>query len=146
MRGKARTTEQKHELFTKIEPYLKEGLSLRKACEITSLPYTTMRDTMESDLILRTKMTIAQHEMLSMAWKNVRKNIEKGDVKTSQWYIEKMGTIEPLTHPYEGGAMEQKSRSDSVLWSAFFGPKSTDILIEAFDELEAEREEVEQAQ
>ncbi len=140
MQGKARTKTQKHELFTKIEPYLKEGLSLRKACEIAVVPYTTMRDIMESDLILRTKMTIAQHEMLSMAWKNVRKNIEKGDVKTSQWYIEKMGTAEPLTHAYEGGELERKGRSDGDLYAAFFGPKSTDTLIELFDEEEAERE------
>ena len=54
MNGKARTTEQKHELFSAIEPYLKEGLSLRKACEITNVPYTTMRDIMEGDLLLRT--------------------------------------------------------------------------------------------
>ena len=129
MRGQARTPEQKHELFNVIELYLKEGLSLRKACEITNLSYTTMGDIMESSLTLRTKMTIAQHEMLSLAWNNVRKSLEEGDVKTSQWYIEKIGTAEPLAHAYEGGEMEQKSRSDTVLWSALFGPKSTEIII-----------------
>ncbi|MFT7645163.1 MAG: hypothetical protein ACI9BF_000836 [Candidatus Paceibacteria bacterium] len=139
MRGKARTTEQKHELFTKIEPYLKEGLSLRKACEITSVPYTTMRDTMEGDLLLRTKMTTAQSELLSLAWKNVRKNLEKGDVKTSQWYIEKMGTAEPLSHAYEGGEMERKSRSDGHLHAAIFGPKSTETIIEVLEEMDTER-------
>lgn len=97
MQGKARTQDQKTKLFNKIEPYLKKGLSLRKACEVTQVPYTSMRDIMESDLLLRTKMSITQHELLSLAWKNVRNNIEKGDVKTSQWYIEKVGTAEPLT-------------------------------------------------
>lgn len=140
MQGRQRTTAQKRELYEKIEPFLKEGLSLRKACEVANVPYTSMRDIMESDLLLRTKMTIAQHEMLSMAWKNVRKSLEKGDVKTSQWYIEKMGTAEPLTHPYEGGEMEQKSRSDSMLWAALFGPKSTDTLIEVLEEREREIE------
>jgi hypothetical protein len=140
MQGKPRTKTQKHELFTKIEPYLKEGLSLRKACEMGGVPYTSMRDIMESDLILRTKMSIAQSEMLSLAWKNVRGRIEAGDVKTSQWYIEKMGTAEPLTHAYEGGELERKGRSDGDLYAAFFGAKSTDTLIEVFDEIEAERE------
>lgn len=146
MRGIARTTKEKHELFSVIEPYLKEGLSLRKACEIKNVPYTTMRDVMEGDLLLRTKMTTAQSELLSLAWKNVRKSLEKGDVKTSQWYIEKMGTAEPLSHAYEGGDTERRSRSDAQLYAAFFGPKSTDALIGAFDEIEAEREEIEQAQ
>ena len=139
MKGKARTTEQKHELFSLIEPYLKEGLSLRKACEITNVPYTTMRDIMEGDLLLRTKMTTAQSELLSLAWKNIRRNLEKGDVKTSQWYIEKMGTAEPLSHAYEGGDAERQSRSDAHLYAALFGPKSTETIIEVLEEIDAER-------
>jgi len=138
MKGKARTTEQKHELFERIEPYLKEGLSLRKACEITNVPYTTMRDIMEGDLLLRTKMTTAQSELLSLAWKNVRRNLEKGDVKTSQWYIEKVGTPEPLSHAYEGGAVERESRSSGHLHAALFGPKSTETIIGALEELDEE--------
>ena len=140
MNGKARTTEQKHELFSAIEPYLKEGLSLRKACEITNVPYTTMRDIIEGDLLLRTKMTTAQSELLSLAWKNVRRNLEKGDVKTSQWYIEKMGTAESLSHAYEGGDIERKSRSDGHLYAALFGPKSTEAMIDVLEERERDLE------
>ena len=143
MRGKARTAEQKHELFSIVEPYLKEGLSLRKACEITSTSYSTMRDIVRGNLLLCTKMSIAQSELLSLAWKNVRNSMEKGDVKTSQWYIEKMGTAEPLTDSYEGGDKERQSRSDSHLWDGLFGPKSTETIIGVLEEIDKEREQVE---
>jgi hypothetical protein len=139
MQGKSRTKAQKQALYEQVEPYLKEGLSLRKACEITQVPYTTMRDIMENDLLLRTKMSVAQHELLSLAWKNVRKQIENGDVKASQWYIEKMGTAEPLSHAYEGGEKERKERSDGHLHAAIFGPKSTETIIEVLEDMDAER-------
>jgi len=131
MRGQARTIKQKHELFTRIEPYLKEGLSVRKACEITSLPYSTMRDLIQGDLLLRTKMSIAQSELLSLAWKNVRTSLQGGNVKTSQWYIEKMGTAEPLTDAFEGGSREQDSRDNSMFFSFFNGKKDPGILFDA---------------
>lgn len=140
MQGKKRTTGQKQELYERLEPFFKEGMSLHKACEVADVPYTSMRDIMDDDLILRTKMKIAQSEMLSLAWKNVRQNLEKGDVKTSMWLIEKIGNPEPLTHAYEGGKEEQESRQSSKLMAALFGPESTETLIEVFDELEAERE------
>ena len=138
MRGKARTTKEKHELFSVVEPYLKEGLSLRKACEITSTSYSTMRDIIRGDLLLCTKMSVAQSELLSLAWKNVRNSMEKGDVKISQWYIEKMGTTEPLSNPYEGGETERRSRSDGYVWEGLFGHKSTETIIGALEELEEE--------
>ena len=133
MRGKARTIEQKHELFARIEPYLKEGLSVRKACEITSLPYSTMRDIIQGDLLLRTKMSVAQSELLSLAWKNVRTSLQSGDIKTSQWYIEKIGVAEPLIDAFEGGRQEQDDRDTSMLFSLFNGKQDIGV---TFDMLE----------
>jgi hypothetical protein len=128
MRGKARTIKETNELFSKIEPYLKEGLSLRKACEITNVPYLSMRDIIKNDLLLRTKMTIAQSELLSLVWSNVRKSLETGDVRTSQWYIEKVGNSEPLSNSYEGGSIERESRSNGELHEALFGAKSIETI------------------
>jgi hypothetical protein len=135
MRGKARTIEEKHELFKQIEPHLKEGLSVRKACEITSLPYSTMRDLIQGDLLLRTKMSIAQSELLSLAWKSVRTSLQTGDVKTAQWYIEKMGMAEPLADAFEGGLKEQDSRDTSMLYSMFNGKNDIGVVFDTMEEI-----------
>ena len=46
MRGQKRTKEEQHELFLVLEGYLKMGFSLKKACSLADLPYSTMRETL----------------------------------------------------------------------------------------------------
>ncbi len=135
MKGKPRTNEEKHELFEEIKPYLEQGLSLRKSCNIANIPYTSMRDIISNNLLLRTKMTIAQSSLISKALSNVKERIEAGDIKVSQWYIERVGTLEPLTDPYEGGNNEKRLRVDSY-WSGLFGDNKEEVLMEAVDTIE----------
>jgi hypothetical protein len=44
MRGKKRTKEEWYELFSALESYLEMGFSLKKACSLADVPYSTMRD------------------------------------------------------------------------------------------------------
>ncbi len=43
------TNKQKHMMVRQIEPYLKSGLSIRKACEQSGVPRSTFYDIMASD-------------------------------------------------------------------------------------------------
>lgn len=43
------TEEQKNEIVRKLEPYLKAGLSIKKACAEANIPKSTVYDYMESD-------------------------------------------------------------------------------------------------
>ena len=108
MRGKTRTQDQKYELFSIIEPHLKDGYSLRRSCHITNVPYTSMRDAIRDDEVLRTKMTVAQNDLVNLAWKNVRNSLTEGDLKTSKWFLEKKTTFEDMRDPYEGGSSEPR--------------------------------------
>jgi len=115
MKGSARTKEEKHELFEVIEPFLQEGVSLRKSCEITGIPYTTMRDIVKSDEVLRVKMHIAQRYLIDLAIDTVRKSLKEGNIKTAIWFLDRAKNIEPLVDVYEGGIKEQEDRGNSAV-------------------------------
>lgn len=107
MRGKARTTIEKHELYEAIVPFLKQGFSLKKACNLAQVPYSTMRDIHLAYAPLRAATTSLQNDVNVKARQNIIKKIEKGDVKLSQWWLERFDTLEPQTDPVFGGESEE---------------------------------------
>lgn len=106
MRGKARTTEEKHELFEELERYLKLGFSLKKACNLADVPYSTMRDITTSYKPLRAYTSALQNDVNVRARQNVIDQIDKGDLKASQWWLERFDTPEPQLSVVYGGESE----------------------------------------
>jgi hypothetical protein len=106
MRGKARTNEEKYELFDELERYLKLGFSLKKACNLADVPYSTMRDITTSYKPLRAYTSALQNDVNVRARQNVIDQIDKGDLKASQWWIERFDTPEPQLSAVYGGESE----------------------------------------
>lgn len=106
MRGKKRTKEEKHELFEALEYYLSLGFSLKKACNMADIPYSSMRDMLNISEPLRARTTALQNSVNVTARANVISSIEKGDVNTSKWWLERFDHLEPQMSPQFGGAEE----------------------------------------
>lgn len=106
MRGQKRTDEEKHELFSTLEEYLKMGFSLKKACSYANLPYSTIRDIVSSYQPLRAKTTALQNTVNVKARENIIKSIEAGNIKDSKWWLEKFDHLEPQDSPEFGGLKE----------------------------------------
>jgi len=106
MRGKARTNEEKHELFDELEQYLRLGFSLKKACNLADVPYSTMRDITTAYKPLRAYTNALQNDVNVRARQNVIDQIDKGDLKASQWWLERFDTPEPQLSAVYGGESE----------------------------------------
>jgi len=106
MRGKARTTEEKHELFEELERYLRLGFSLKKACNLASVPYSTIRDITTAYKPLRAYTNALQNDVNVRARQKVIDQIDKGDLKASQWWLERFDTPEPQLSAVYGGESE----------------------------------------
>ncbi len=106
MRGKKRTKEERHELFEALEGYLAMGFSLKKACNLADLPYSSMRDILNIWEPLRARTTALQNSVNVTARANVISSIEKGDVNTSKWWLERFDHLEPQISPQYGGIEE----------------------------------------
>ncbi len=106
MRGKSRTKEEKHELFEALEYYLSMGFSLKKACNLADVPYSTVRDMLTIYEPLRAITTALQNDVNVKARRNIINQIEKGNVKASQWWLERFDYTEPQVSPQFGGEKE----------------------------------------
>lgn len=92
MRGQKRTKEEVNELFQSLEYYLELGFSLRKACNYTGLPYSTMQDALSDYESLRAKTTALQNKVNVKARENLIESIKNGNIKDSKWWLEKKDT------------------------------------------------------
>lgn len=106
MRGKSRTKEEKHELFEALEYYLSMGFSLKKACNLADVPYSTVRDMLTVYEPLRAYTSALQNDVNVKARRNIINQIEKGDVRASQWWLERFDHTEPQVSPQFGGEKE----------------------------------------
>lgn len=90
MQGKARTDEQKLELFRGMESYFKLGYSLNKASKLAGIPSSTAHDIINSSELLRIKMVGLQNSVTTQARQNVVTAItEQKDVALSRWWLER---------------------------------------------------------
>jgi hypothetical protein len=106
MRGQRRTDEERHELFSTLEEYLKMGFSLKKACSYADLPYSTVRDIVSSYQPLRAKTTALQNLINVTARENIINSIKGGNIKDSKWWLEKFDHLEAQDSPEFGGLEE----------------------------------------
>lgn len=106
MRGKRRTNEERNELFTVLESYLAMGFSLKKACSLSGIPYSSMRDMLSIMEPLRAKTMALQNTVNVTARTNIINAIEQGDINTSKWWLEHFDHTEPQISPQYGGMEE----------------------------------------
>lgn len=106
MRGQKRTKEEQHELFLVLEGYLKMGFSLKKACSLADLPYSTMRDITSLYEPLRAHTRALQNSVNVTARANIISSIEQGNINDSKWWLERFDHTEPQDSPIFGGEKE----------------------------------------
>lgn len=106
MRGKSRTKEEKHELFQVLEYYLGLGFSLKKACSLADIPYSTVRDMLSIYEPLRAYTTSLQNRVNVRAREVIIASIEKGNVNDAKWWLERFDHTEPQLSPQFGGETE----------------------------------------
>ena len=106
MRGQKRTKEEKRELYGVLEMYLSQGFSLKKACALADLPYSSIRDITLFDESLRAYTRALQNKVNVKARTNIIDSIEKGNITDSKWWLERFDHIEPQESPIFGGEKE----------------------------------------
>ena len=123
MRGKKRTTEEQHELFEAMERYLEMGFSMKKACELSDIPYSTYRDIVASNEIVRAKTRSLQNLVNVQARKNIINSINKGNINDSKWWLERMDQLEHCTDPGIGGNEESATNLAEMLVKDMYSEK-----------------------
>lgn len=106
MRGKKRSKEERHELFMALESYLSMGFSLKKACGLADLPYSTVRDIVSLYEPLRAHTRALQNSVNVTARANIINSIEKGNITDSKWWLERFDHTEPQISELYGGEKE----------------------------------------
>lgn len=106
MRGRRRTKEERHELFTVLESYLTMGFSLKKACSFADVPYSSMRDMLLISEPLRAYTRALQNTVNVTARANIISSIEQGNINDSKWWLERFDHTEPQESPIHGGEKE----------------------------------------
>lgn len=82
------------------------GFSLKKACSLSDIPYSSMRDMITIMEPLRAKTMALQNTVNVTARTNIINAIEQGDVNTSKWWLERFDHPEPQISPQYGGKDE----------------------------------------
>ena len=108
MRGKKRTKQERYELFSVLEGYLEMGFSLKKACSLADVPYSTIRDITILYEPLRSHTSALQNKVNVTARATVIASIEKGNVNDAKWWLERFDHPEPQISPVFGGEKEME--------------------------------------
>ena len=106
MRGKKRTKEERHELIEVLEEYLEMGFSLKRACSLAGVPYSSVRDIISVMEPLRASVTAAQNKVNAIARQNIIKSIEAGNVNDSKWWMERFDRTDVIIDPVYGDMKE----------------------------------------
>lgn len=106
MRGKKRTNEEQHELFAILEHYLSLGFSLKKACNLATVPYSSMRDIVNTSEGLRAHIASLQNQVNTTARAVIASSVAKGNVSDAKWWLQHFDHLEPQLSPVYGGERE----------------------------------------
>lgn len=106
MRGKKRTKEEQYELIEVLEEYLEMGFSLKRACSLAGVPYSSVRDIISVLEPLRASVTAAQNKVNTIARQNIIKSIEGGNINDSKWWMERFDRTDVIIDPVYGDMKE----------------------------------------
>lgn len=82
------------------------GFSLKKACALADLPYSSLRDMLLIYEPLRARTRALQNSVNVTARANVINSIEQGNINDSKWWLEHFDHTEPQDSPIHGGMKE----------------------------------------
>lgn len=79
-----------NDYITKITNYLLLGYSLKKACLLGGVPYTTLNDHYRDNECIRTKIDVLSTNVSLKARANWVRLIQSGDYRASKEWLERM--------------------------------------------------------
>ena len=121
-RGIKRDRNDVKEMVQTLEPYLTQGVSLKKACQYCEIPYTSILMYMEEDEIIRTKIRSLESNLQVLAEQKLYAAINKDDINSTKWLLERIDkekystkqTVDQTTKHIELDSIEEE-RLDDVL-------------------------------
>jgi len=87
--GKAFTKDERANIIDGVEKYMLLGYDLKKACTMARVTYTTVHQWYSKDESLRIKLDAAKWSVSGKARANIAHSVSKGDIKASQYWLEK---------------------------------------------------------
>lgn len=132
MRGKKRTKEEQYELIQVLEEYLQMGFSLKRACSLAGIPYSSVRDIISVMEPLRASVTAAQNRVNVLARQNIINSIEKGNVNDSKWWMEQFDRTSVIIDPVYG---DMKEAMQLVIENRMKGSQHRYETLEELDEV-----------
>jgi hypothetical protein len=93
----------KEKIIEAIEPYLKLGYSVNKACILAKIPTSTVATWMEKDDSLRKKFESWQNMVSAKARETIARSINKGDKQDAKWWLERREKKDFSTQQIIGG-------------------------------------------
>lgn len=93
MRGKSLNKKRVIEL---IEPMMKLGFSVTRACNMVGISQSTVATWLSQDEGLRLKLQVWKHEPELFARRTIIDSLKKGDVKVAIWWLDKYAVSGPL--------------------------------------------------
>ena len=82
------------------------GFSLKRACSLAAVPYSSVRDIISVLEPLRASVTAAQNKVNTIARQNIIKSIEAGNVNDSKWWMERFDRTDVIIDPVYGDMNE----------------------------------------
>lgn len=88
-KGKPRTEEEIEKLLQTLEPVLKQGTSLDRACHYCNIPMRTIYDYIERHEWVRRRVDTARAFIDTVAENQIANAIHSGDISTAKWRLER---------------------------------------------------------
>lgn len=108
--------------ITKIETYLLLGYSLKKACLLGGIPYTTVNDHYHTNESIRTKIDVLSTNVSLKARANWVRLIQSGDYRASKEWLERM---EPEDFSLKTGRHSVSAESNEIVVTITDAGKAT---------------------
>ena len=83
----------------KLEQALKEGFSIERACHLSGIGRSTFYVNLQSNSKFSDKMLLAQEWATERAKQVIIHELDKGNVKVAQWWLERKARQEFSTNP-----------------------------------------------
>lgn len=117
--GRPKVTN-KHDVVSLLVGAFRDGLTIRQACIQSGISHDAYYRRCREDADFADKMYFAQQTVMTLARKNVIKAIKGGDLRASQWWLEKHDFVKqaeeppPVTIPVQADPIRGKALIDRI--------------------------------
>ena len=116
-------------IVSKLEQALRDGFSIEMACHVSGISRSTYYARLQTDEEFSDKMALSQAWATERAKQVIIQAINNGDIKSSQWWLERRARAEFATNPPQ---VQDNQPRDSL-----FGDYSKETFIEYMAKLVA---------